>query len=327
MRFHADRQWSHPVLRPGADDWPKADTQGERPRLEPPQIQPGGENVAFAFKWEPSVETLHRLIKDGQAEVTGLLYCPWTWYRMKFGRNGESPFRTIAVCPVDQLRGRVEIHPLIVARQGELELPVKEAHEEYMDSRPVLERGAPLGVHYRWETSHDPTAPPLESFVQLEVDDDLEQGKFRLGSALGDERLVISLNKQSYDDFDQIRDTNEALASLYLSALTGACAKIQRASAADDQLAQEDMSWNGAIDRQLANPEPESGYERAYIRRFEREPDLLEDQGREGLEEIEPEEAAQRLLQSPLGKLLRDATKPGADIEDVYDDIDEGVNE
>lgn len=327
MRFHADRQWSHPVLRPGADDWPKADPQGERLRLEPPQMQPGGDNVAFAFTWEPSVETLRSLIENGQAEVTGLLYCPWTWYRTKLGRNGESPFRAAAMCPVGQLRGRIEIHPLIVARQGGLEVSIKEAHEEYMDSRPVLERGAPLGAHYRWETSHDPTAPPLESFVQLSVDDELEQGKFRLGSALGDERLEIYLNKQSYNDFNQIRTSNEALASLYLSALTGACAKIQQASAIDDQLAQENLSWNGAIDRQLANPEPESGYAPAYVRRFEREPDLLEVRGREGIEEIEPEEAAQRLLRSPLGKLLGDTTKPDTDMEDDYDDVDEGVNE
>lgn len=327
MRFHADRQWSHPVLRPGSDDWPKADSQGERPRLEPPQMQPGGDNVAFAFTWEPSVETLRRLIDEGQAEVTGLLYCPWTWYRTKFGRDGESPFRAVAMCPVDHMRGRVEIHPLIVARQGGLEVPVKEAHEEYVDSRPVLERGAPLGAHYRWETSHDPTAPPLESFVQLAVDGELEQGKFRLGSALGDDRLRIFLNEQTYHDFNQIRSSDEALASLYLSALTGACAKIQRATVVDDQIAQQNMSWNGAIDRQLANPEPESGYGPACIRRFDREADLLEARGREGLEEIDPEEAAQRLLQSPLGKLLGDAAKPDAHMEDDYDDVDVGVNE
>ena len=290
-------------------------------------MQPEGETVAFAFTWEPSVEALRKLIEDGQAEVTGLLYCPWTWYRTKFRRNGESPFRAVAMCPVDQMRGRVEIHPLIVARQGGLEVPVKEAHEEYMESRPVLERGAPLGAHYRWETSHDPTAPPLESFVQLAVDDELEQGKFRLGSALGDERLVIYLNEQSYHDFNQIRTSNEALASLYLSALTGACAKIQRASAVDDQLAQENLSWNGAIDRQLANPESESSDAPANIRRFERDSDLFEERGREGLEEIEPEEAAQRLLRSPLGKLLGEATKADAYMEDGHDDIDEGVNE
>ena len=127
MRFHADRQWSHPVLRPGTDDWPSANPEGERPRLEPPQMQPGGENVLFAFSWRPSVESLANLIEEGQAEVTGLLYCPWTWHRARFNRNGENSFRSVATIPVDQIRGRVEIHPIIVALQGDLELPVGQA--------------------------------------------------------------------------------------------------------------------------------------------------------------------------------------------------------
>ena len=327
MRFHADRQWSHPVLRPGTDDWPSANPEGERPRLEPPQMQPGGENVLFAFSWRPSVESLANLIEEGQAEVTGLLYCPWTWHRARFNRNGENSFRSVATIPVDQIRGRVEIHPIIVALQGDLELPVGQAHEEYRESRPVLERGTPIAVHYRWETSHDPTAPPLESFVQLAADEELPEGKFRLGSTLGNERLVIYLNTQSYHDFNQIRSTSEALASLYLSALTAACAKIQGASAIEDQLSGTNMSWNGAIDRQLANPDPDSGNAPAYIRRFEREPDLLETGSLEGYEEIEPEEAAQRLLKSPLGKLLGETRRTVDDLEEDYDGADEGIDE
>ena len=186
-----------------------------------------------------------------------------------------------------------------------MELLLDEAHEEYGNGRVVLQRGAPLAVDEYWSLDHDPTKPPLESFVQLQADDRVDNGRFALSATLGERQLVIRLHPETYQEFTRIRTEAKARAGLYLPALTAACQRIARASATEDPEEGPRNSWNAVVDRLLAQPEQETEYKPCYIQRNGSDDDLLARTFGEDLEPVEPEEAAQRLLGAPLGAMLK----------------------
>lgn len=303
MRYSARRQWAHPVLRPGSDDYPKGYRRDES-AIDPPHLLPDG-TVELSIKWQPGLATIRKKMQAGEAVLCGLIYCNETYFRMAMQASPIDPFRAVARVDTKEVRGRIEIHPLIVARSGTVELTLEEAHEEYAAGRAVLQRGTPLAVDEYWSLDHDPTKPPLESFVQLQADEHVTEGKFVLNATLGERELVIRLHPETYQEFTRIRTEAKARAGLYLPALTAACQRIARAGAAEDPEDSPENSWNAVIDRLLAKPEPEAEYKPCYIERSEESDDLFARQFGDELEAVEPEEAAQRLLGAPVGAMLK----------------------
>ena len=241
----------------------------------------------------------------GEATLCGLIYCQETYFRVAVEASTSDPFRAVARVQATEVRGRIEVHPLIVAKNGTMELSLDEAHEEYGNGRVVLQRGAPLAVDEYWSLDHDPTKPPLESFVQLQADDRVENGRFALSATLGERQLVIRLHPETYQEFTRIRTEAKARAGLYLPALTAACQRIARASATEDPEEGPKNSWNAVVDRLLAQPDQETEYKPCYIQRNGSDDDLLARAFGEDLEPVEPEEAAQRLLGAPIGAMLK----------------------
>ena len=186
-----------------------------------------------------------------------------------------------------------------------MELALDEAHEEYGGGRTVLQRGAPLAVDEYWSLDHDPTKPPLESFVQLLADEHVTNGRFSLNANLGERQLLIRLHPETYQEFTRIRTEAKARAGLYLPALTAACQRIATATAAEDPEEVVLDSWNAVVDRLLANPEPDAEYKPCYIQRSGDSDDLFVRHFGDELEPVEPEEAAQRLLGAPVGAMLK----------------------
>lgn len=320
MRYSARRQWAHPVLRPGSDDYP----DGYRPDesgMEPPHILPDG-TVEFAITWRPALETIRRSMEMGEAVLCGLVYCQSTYFRTVMEAPSTDPFRAVTRVDTQEMRGRIEIHPLIVAKGGRVRLEFKETHEEYGDGGTVLERAAPLAVDQYWSIEHDPSRPPLESFVQLQVDDGVEKGRFALSGTLGERQLVIRLNKETFSEFTRIRTEAKARAGLYLPALTAACQRIARASVAEDAADGPTDSWNAVVDRLLAKPDPDAEYNPCYIERIAQSDDLWAKRFPEDLEAVEPEDAAQRLLGAPVGAMLEREGEALAE-----DDPDEAAEE
>ena len=322
MRYSARRQWAHPVLRPGSDDYPDGHSR-EDSAIDPPHLLPDG-TVEFSIRWRPRLRTVYAKMEAGEAVLCGLIYCHETYFRMAMEASPMDPFRAVARLDTNEVRGRIEIHPLVVARSGTVELAFDEAHEEYGDGRIVLQRGAPLAVDEYWSLDHDPTKPPLESFVQLLADENVTIGKFVLNATLGQRQLLIRLHPETYQEFTRIRTEAKARAGLYLPALTAACQRIAVASAIEDPEDTPTGSWNAVVDRLLANPEPEAEYRPCYIERTGDTDDLFAKQFGEELESVEPEEAAQRLLGAPVGAMLRrEFSEEELVEEDSVEDSDE----
>jgi len=245
------------------------------------------------------------MMEGGEAVLCGLIYCHETYFRMAMEASPMDPFRAVARLDTQEVRGRIEIHPLIVARSGTVELAFDEAHDEYGNGKVVLQRGAPLAVDEYWSLDHDPTKPPLESFVQLLADEHVTNGRFVLNATLGQRQLFIRLHPETYQEFTRIRTEAKARAGLYLPALTAACQRIAAASAIEDPEDPPTDSWNAVVDRLLANPEQEAEYKPCYIQRTGDTDDLFSTRFGDELEAVEPEEAAQRLLGAPVGAMLR----------------------
>ena len=303
MRYSARRQWAHPVLRPGSDDYPNGYSRDDT-GIDPPHLLPDG-TVEFSITWHPGSRTIRAKMEAGEAVLCGLIYCNETYFRMAMEASPIDPFRAVVRLDTKEVRGRIEIHPLIVARSGTVELTLDEAHEEYGGGRTVLQRGAPLAVDQYWSLDHDPTKPPLESFVQLLADERVTIGRFVLNATLGERQLVIRLHPETYQEFTRIRTEAKARAGLYLPALTAACQRIAIGGVVEDPEVVPTHSWNAVVDRLLANPDPEADYKACYIQRTGENDDLFAPLFGDALESVEPEEAAQRLLGAPLGAMLK----------------------
>lgn len=312
MRYSARRQWEHPVLRPGSDDYPQGYKRDES-AIDPPQLLPDG-SVELSIKWQPSLKTVQEKMEAGEAVLCGLVYCQATYFRATMEALPTDPYRAVVRVDAKEMRGRIEVHPLIVAKIGRVELGQGELHEEYEGTQIVLRRGAPLAVDQYWSLEHDPTKPPLESFVQLHEDKSVEEGSFVLSGEIGDRQLVIHLHPDTYQEFNRIRTEPKARAGLYLPALTAACQRIAKASVAEDPEEGTTDSWNAVVDRLLAKPDLEVGYSPCYIARIS--PDIWDKEFFRDLEEVEPEEAAQRLLGAPIGAMLERVEEELGDTEE-----------
>ena len=71
MRYSARRQWAHPVLRPGSDDYPSGYDRDES-GMDPPHLLPDG-TVELAIQWKPSVKRIREKMEVGEATLCGLI--------------------------------------------------------------------------------------------------------------------------------------------------------------------------------------------------------------------------------------------------------------
>ena len=302
MRYTSKRQWAHPVLRPGFDDWPNADRELEPViELDSPVPAGDGKSAYLELRWKPAEKTIQQLMESGAAELTALVYCPHTLYRDRMEQHGKNPFQTGIDLPLNQVRGRIEVHPLVVATANDIELDLSNAHEDYGLKSCRIERGQILAAQPAFETGHDPEGQDLESFVRLETRLNDLPGQFIVVSDLGESMLRIGLHQETLSKVNKVRKTKETLGSLYLPALVAACYQIANAPMSAPSTEGESISWNQRIDELLLTQEKP----RYIARNVEPEQeDMLARDIPENAIAVTPEEAAQLLLDLPVNAVL-----------------------
>ncbi len=271
MKYNPDAYADYPILRPYSSDYPKGKISTQLTQ------EPSGESLSFKIDFQIHESTIQEHISRGDAICCALLYCSATCYTDLF-RASESEINISSSVPMRNLKGRIEIHPSVIAID-DIDMKTDTAHTEYQSSVMMVNRRRQLAMDTPWYFAVGMVGP-IESVFRLDKDDteSLEYGEFEFQSEPSERYIVVRSNPKTYDDFQTIRDRKQIAltrATVYLNALTAALGELEEQ--ADD------------------NEQPEGWA--ATVR------SLMQEQEIHWPESCSNGLAAQRLLRKPLAQL------------------------
>ena len=290
MKYHPDKSWPHPVLRPGQTDpdYPRHAFQGV---ASDPAIVDGG-NVRFQVDFKLGHSELKAMIEDGEAQYALVIRSPRTHFRAC--RASQTPSLD---CEFErgELAGEVELAGFITAARGLPAFAVDGWNSEYLSSSFDVESGGVLAVCQVgsfWIEADQ--GGPLQSIFELYENADMEPGRWKCD--LGGDRVMLALHPETYKLMEHVRehakhddgDAARLMNGMYLPALLFVLDTADREHSADGALGDlSDRRWYDALNATLADaqlPPLGEGTDRAAD--------------------------AQALLQYPLKQLLETANAP-----------------
>lgn len=301
MRYRSNRQYLHPVLRPDADDYgPDASliTACE------PHYDPSDGMLSITVRFELVEDSLTQAVISRRANCAAMVYCGSTLYRSRLEAAPSEPFVARGKIPVSRLKGRVEVHPVVLATHN-FTHSTYTAHSEYEQQPVQMDRLAPLATDLNWSFDINSDARPVRSIFLLKEDDSgrLNGGEFDISPDITQDFVTIFANGDTLTAFEAMRGGAHPLPTVFTSAVLAVLAHIQNLGeeAEDD----ENCAWLRCVNTQLRthNINIGIGGDSLFL-------------------------AAQRLLESPFAAMLAEFSESddGDDDSGGYNPDDQGAN-
>ena len=272
MRYNPNAYVDYPILRPNSSDYPNGDitTSLEWAREN--------SNLRTRLEFNIAEPGILKQIKKGDATCFAFLYCSTTCYsEMLRADSGSTVISALTL--LSNLKGRVELHPSVVAID-DLVLRTDTAHSEYKSQPIPVQVRKQIAMDEPWHFSVG-LVGKIESVFRLEqseAQNTLEDGEFDFQIDPGSRYIVIRSNPKTFREFKRVRDRGQkslTAASVYLSALTAAL---------------------GELEPEPDDSEPAEGWANTVRALLQKHKILWPDGCSDGL-------AAQRLMRTPLAAL------------------------
>lgn len=245
MKYDSARAYPHPVLRPGSEDYQRAEFEVE---IELTRI-PKTTVIRVQATAQLSDHDLQRMVKSGKAAYVVLVRAIQTQFRRAF-RSG-TPTITHQF-ENGEVAGRVEISPLLVCATKVNQFRVAQWHSDYEGMAFDLEPGDVLAIDETKEYWVDMEEEvPASSIIRLDRSEEVSKGSWQC--RLGEQKVVIEMSPTDYEQFRKLRDrvnlTSDAvylMNSIYLPALTKILMEADK-----DPESFSDFRWYRSLDTQL----------------------------------------------------------------------------
>lgn len=229
------------------------------------------------FRLDNSV--IESLIKSGKASYVVEVECGSTFYRSSFSTS--KPLEIIEI-PSQRLRERVRVDFFVCANTDIKDYRPSGCHSDYGDATFEVGAGDVLAEggegSFIAEKEFDPLRPPISSFMSIK-EGTLHEGPMEVN--YDEEKITVVLSKSDWRRYVAVSRQKMAVgvlhASIVLPVLVDAIYKVQ--SEQDDL---KDRNWFGRLDAILTEK-------------------VLKDK--------EPFEAAQKILEMPLGRNFQSIEK------------------
>ncbi len=216
MKYVRDRHFLHPVLRPDADDYPHGSFAVPLPKLSPAEDDG---NIRIEMSFDLEEESIRKAVLDGYARCGAVLRCSPTLHRTLMAAH-VAEFSLDTSQPRKLLQGRVEVDPLIYVCE-DMRYQPRSVHSEYGENAFWhLGPGQLLAQTKTWVL---PLSSPrtIRSLVHWRIDEELEDGMFRVEAEVSKSHLVIGTNQATRKELMPLED-NVTLPSFYTGAIFSA---------------------------------------------------------------------------------------------------------
>ena len=218
MRYTPDRYFLHPVLGLHEHNYP-----GRKFSVDiATDDESSGTHLEMSASFDLESENINKLIKEGDAICSVVVYCSATSYREAFNaKKTVDPLRVFISLDISQLRGKVEFNPQVIIMRS-TRLNTSEAAEVFGDMLIPLDVGSPVAMHQPWEIQINDDEESTKSIFQFEIDDTLSDSEYDIAIDHKEHFLKIKLNQKTRQDLNRIRETNSkrVIETVYLSSLT-----------------------------------------------------------------------------------------------------------
>lgn len=218
MRHDPNRHFLYPVARPFSDDYSDnavtADVKADHM----------SDGVQVSVEYKVNDASIHQQVLDSKARCVAMLYCTDTLYRRSIREtvNGN-PFEITEKVPLNKLRNRVQVHPVIVANCDIETLPLHTAHPEYKGRTFSIKTGQPLAFDYPMYFNVNPFLIKLQSIFNLVTDTDgnkVQADEFEIEMDANQRYINIIADEDTMSWFQEIRSNrNVTFPSIYMSTL------------------------------------------------------------------------------------------------------------
>ena len=275
MKYDPNRNYLYPVLRPYSDDY------GSETIVTDVRTEAVSGNIWVSVGFEVNEPSISKLVTDGNAQCSAMLYCRDTLYRETM-KADLGKFRLNKSVPLEYLANDVELHPVILA-SGNVLHPTDTAHEEYGGEVVRVGRWQPLATDRTWHFQVNPNIRHTKSIFDL-IPDDLPDGEFDVQIDPRERYIKITASALTLKRFKPVRQNVDlAASSVYMSVLIDALSYLKYGHS--DETETRSDGWVACVKNNLNLRNINLG--------------SSEVQGTHSLFR-----AAQLLLDSPFGKLI-----------------------
>ena len=251
MRYRANRNHLHPVLRPDSDDYLNSvfNTTLATPTYD---AQNGLINVSVHF--EPRNTTIRRAVEAGDAICAAMVYCSSTQYRDKLEASVRQPFVAQGQIPASLVKNRVEVHPAIITTHDIEAFDTTTSHPEYQRQQVKIEEFAPIAADHNWHFEVSPQLTPVRGIFRIREAQGrtLEFGEFDTIIDEEEQYIYIEASPETLETFNRNRTKlDRTIPTIFLSAVLATLANIKE-SEFDGQENAEECQWRDCILNRLA---------------------------------------------------------------------------
>ena len=224
MRYNPNAYVDYPILRPNSSDYPDGSitTSLEWERYK--------DSLSTRLEFDFTEPEILKQVEKGDATCFAFLYCSTTCYSEMLRADSCSTVIT-ALTPLSNLKGRVEVHPSVVAVE-DLVLRTDTAHPEYGGHAIPVQVRKQIAMDEPWHFSVG-LVGKIESVFRLEQSEaqtTLQDGEFEFQIDPSARYIVIKSNPKTFLEFQKVRKRGHkplSAASVYLSALTAAMGELE----------------------------------------------------------------------------------------------------
>ena len=302
MRYRSNRQYLHPVLRPGSDDYGL--DASFFASCDPPQYDQTDGMLTISVRFDLDEQSLIDAVQSRRAKCAAMVYCGPTLYRGRLEASPSEPFVAKGRIPVSRLKNEVQVHPVILAEQDFVHSTAT-AHPEYQGQSVEISRLTPLATDFHWTFDINSDARPVRSIFRLQEDTSgrLRDGEFDINLDLGQDYVQILANSDTLAAFNVMRkEDTMPLPTVFTSAVLTVLAYVKELPEDTDD---ENCAWLRCVSTQLRrhNISIGNGVDTLLL-------------------------AAQRLLQTPFAAMLEEFSESddAEDTPDSYNSDDQEVD-
>ena len=229
MKYDPNRNYLYPVLRPYSDDY------GDSTLATNVHTEAVNGIVRISVGFQVSEPSIEKLVADGYAQCSAMIYCRDTLYRETV-KADIGNFRLNKSIPLNRLANNVELHPVIVTN-GDLLHSTDTAHEEYGAETVRVDRWQPLATDQTWHFQVNPNIRHTNSIFDL-IPDDLPDGDFDIQIDHKERYIKIIASALTLEQFKPVRRENVDIAasSVYMSVLVDALSYLKHSYLDEEEI-------------------------------------------------------------------------------------------
>lgn len=275
MRITKQTRFAHPVLSSETQDYKEG---GFSVKLKVKESRSTGK-ISVEYDAEVTEPSIKQLLIDGKASLHLFVVCLRTYFNELKEINldtGEIEFTK------GELRGTVVFRPIVCAKENIPDHPPTNLHSEFSSIAWSFKKAdvLALGEESTYEVGLDKLAP-IETIFNLVMKPEIEPGMTAI--ILDEDKISICADQKTHDGIHRMRNTQDGklalLNAVYLPAVIAVLTGIKDSG----QNAYQDLQWFSVFSAKCVS----LGI---------------------NLENTNPHIDAQKLLQAPLGFLLKSKT-------------------